>query len=194
MPRYDFDMFTIGAGSGGVASSRRAGSYGARVAICEESRVGGTCVIRGCVPKKLLVYGAQFADAFADARGSGVTVPDIPGIQHVISSNEALDLPALPRRIVIVGGGYIAVEFAGIFNGFGAEVVELIRREELLYGFDDDIRIALAHEMRGRGVEIHARTQVARIEKHDHGYSVYTAIGQEFSADIVMYATGTNTT
>jgi len=261
MPRYDFDMFTIGAGSGGVASSRRAGSYGARVAICEESRVGGTCVIRGCVPKKLLVYGAQFADAFADAAGfgwtvpppsfdwpalidakdreierlsqiyrnmlknSGVeliegrgvlvdphtieidgraytadkilvatgshpTVPDIPGIQHVISSNEALDLPALPRRIVIVGGGYIAVEFAGIFNGFGAEVVELIRREELLYGFDDDIRIALAHEMRGRGVEIHARTQVARIEKHDHGYSVYTAIGQEFSADIVMYATG----
>jgi glutathione reductase (NADPH) len=254
-------MFTIGAGSGGVASSRRAGSYGARVAICEDSRVGGTCVIRGCVPKKLLVYGAQFADAFADAAGfgwtvpvpsfdwpalidakdreierlsqiyrnmlknSGVkliegravlvdphtveidgraytadkiliatgshpTVPDIPGIQHVISSNEALDLPALPRRIVIVGGGYIAVEFAGIFNGFGAEVVELIRREELLYGFDDDIRIALAQEMRGRGIEIHARTQVARIEKQDHGYSVYTAIGQEFSADVVMYATG----
>jgi len=261
MPRYDFDMFTIGAGSGGVGSSRRAGSHGARVAICEDSRVGGTCVIRGCVPKKLLVYGAQFADAFADAAGfgwtvpvpsfdwpalidakdreierlsqiyrnmlknSGVkliegravlvdphtveidgraytadkiliatgshpTVPDIPGIQHVISSNEALDLPALPRRIVIVGGGYIAVEFAGIFNGFGAEVVELIRREELLYGFDDDIRIALAQEMRGRGIEIHARTQVARIEKQDHGYSVYTAIGQEFSADVVMYATG----
>src|SRR5438874_6498856 len=262
MPRYDFDMFTIGAGSGGVASSRRAGSYGARVAICEESRVGGTCVIRGCVPKKLLVYGAQFADAFADAAGfgwtvpvpsfdwpalidakdreierlsqiyrnmlknSGVrliegrgvlvdphtveidgraytadkiliaagshpTVPDIPGIEHVISSNEALDLAALPRRIVIVGGGYIAVEFAGIFNGFGTEVVELIRREELLYGFDDDIRIALAQEMRGRGIEIHARTQVARIEKAPRGgYSVFTTSGQEFSADLVMYATG----
>jgi glutathione reductase (NADPH) len=261
MPRYDFDMFTIGAGSGGVASSRRAGSYGARVAICEESRVGGTCVIRGCVPKKLLVYSAQFADAFADAAGfgwtvpvpsfdwpslieakdreierlsqiyrsmlknSGVeliegrallvdphtieidgrtytadkiliatgshpTVPDIPGIEHVISSNEALDLPTLPRRIVIVGGGYIAVEFAGIFNGFGTEVVELIRREELLYGFDDDIRVALAQEMRGRGIEIHGRTQVARIEKREHGYSVYTTIGQEFSADVVMYATG----
>jgi glutathione reductase (NADPH) len=261
MPRYDFDMFTIGAGSGGVASSRRAGSYGARVAICEESRVGGTCVIRGCVPKKLLVYGAQFADAFADAAGfgwavpvpsfdwpalieakdteierlsqiyrsmlksSGVallegrgvlvdphtieidgrhytadkiliatgshpTVPDIPGIQHVISSNEALDLAELPRRIVIVGGGYIAVEFAGIFNGFGTEVVELIRRDELLYGFDDDIRVALAQELRGRGVEIHARTQVARIEERAHGYSVYTTIGQEFSADVVMYATG----
>jgi glutathione reductase (NADPH) len=261
MPRYDFDMFTIGAGSGGVASSRRAGSYGARVAICEESRVGGTCVIRGCVPKKLLVYGAQFADAFADAAGfgwtvpvpsfhwpalidakdreierlsqiyrkmlksSGVeliegrgmlvdphtieidgrtytadkmliatgshpTVPDIPGIEHVISSNEALDLASLPRRVVIVGGGYIAVEFAGIFNGCGAEVVELIRREELLYGFDDDLRVALAQEMRGRGIEIHARTQVARIAKQEHGYSVYTTIGQEFSADIVMYATG----
>jgi glutathione reductase (NADPH) len=262
MPRYDFDLLTIGAGSGGVASSRRAGSYGARVAICEESRVGGTCVIRGCVPKKLLVYGAQFSDAFADAAGfgwtvpapsfdwpslieakdreierlsqiyikmlrsSGVdliegravlvdphtaeiggrhytadkiliatgshpTVPDIPGIEHVISSNEALDLAALPRRIVIVGGGYIAVEFAGIFNGFGAEVVELIRREELLYGFDDDIRVALAQEMRGRGVEIHTRTRVARIEKAAHeGYSVYTTTRQEFSADLVMYATG----
>src|SRR6266436_5373605 len=262
MPRYDFDMFTIGAGSGGVASSRRAGSYRARVAICEESRIGGTCVIRGCVPKKLLVYGAQFADAFADAAGfgwtvpvpsfdwpalidakdreierlsqiyrtmlknSGVeliegrgvlvdphtieisgrnytadkiliatgshpTVPDIPGIEHVISSNEALDLPQLPRRIVIVGGGYIAVEFAGIFRGFGVEVVELIRREELLYGFDDDIRVALAQEMRGRGVEIHARTQVARIEKAAHeGYTVFTTTGQEISADLVMYATG----
>jgi len=126
------------------------------------------------------------------ATGSHPTVPDIPGIEHVISSNEALDLPQLPHRIVIVGGGYIAVEFAGIFNGFGAEVVELIRREELLYGFDDDIRIALAQEMRGRGIEIHARTQVARIEKQEHGYSVYTSIGQEFSADVVMYATGRN--
>src|SRR5258707_11535507 len=263
MPRYDSDMFTIGAGSGGVASSRRAGSYGARVAICEESRVGGTCVIRGCVPKKLLVYGAQFADAFADAAGFGwtvpvpsfdwpalidakdreierlsqiyrtmlknngveliegrgvlvdphtieingrhytadkiliatgshPTVPDIPGIEHVISSNEALDLPQLPRRIVIVGGGYIAVQVAGIFNGFGSEVVELIRREDLLYGFDDDIRIALAQEMRRRGVEIHARTQDARIEKEAHGYSGYTTTGQHVSADVVMYATGRN--
>ena len=262
MARYDFDLFTIGAGSGGVAASRRAGSYGARVAICEESRVGGTCVIRGCVPKKLLVYGAQFSDAFADAEGFGWSlapprfdwpsliaakdreierlsqiyrtmlknsqvqliegrarlvdphtieiggrhytadkillatgshpvVPDIPGIEHVISSNEALDLPRLPRRIVIVGGGYIAVEFAGIFNGFGSEVVQLIRREELLYGFDDDLRVALAQEMRGRGIEIHARTRVARIEKAAReGYSVYTADGREFSADLVMYATG----
>ena len=262
MPRYDFDMITLGAGSGGVASSRRAGSYGAKIAIVEESRIGGTCVLRGCVPKKLLVYGAQFADAFADAAGFGwsvappsfdwpslitaknneldrleriyvnmlknssveiiegrgvivdphtievagrhytaetiliatgghPTVPDIPGIEHVISSNEALDLPQLPRRIVIVGGGYIAVEFAGIFNGFGSEVVEIIRREELLYGFDDDLRISLAQEMRGRGIEIHTRTQIARIEKAAHeGYSVFTTIGQEISADLVMYATG----
>src|SRR5215470_2538837 len=260
MPRYDFDMITIGAGSGGVASSRRAGSYGARVAICEELRVGGTCVLRGCVPKKLLVYGAQFADAFADAAGFGWTVPlpsfdwralieakdkeigrlseiyigmlknsgveiidghaalvdphtveiagraytaeniliatgswpetpDIPGIEHVISSNEALDLEKLPRRIVIVGGGYIAVEFAGIFNGLGAEVVELIRRDELLYGFDDDIRVALGQEMRGRGVELHSRTHVARIEKQASGYSVSTTTGREFTADVVMYAT-----
>jgi glutathione reductase (NADPH) len=262
MPRYDYDLFTIGAGSGGVAGSRRAAGYGARVAICEELRVGGTCVLRGCVPKKLLVYGAQFADAFADAAGfgwsvppakfdwpsliaakdqeigrlsqiyinmlknSGVeiidgrgvvcdahtvevlgrtytadkilvavgghpTAPDIPGIEHVISSNEALDLKHLPRRIVIVGGGYIAVEFAGIFNGFGSEVVEIIRREDLLYGFDDDLRVMLAEEMRNRGIEIRTRTQVARIVKAPHeGYSVFTTIGQEISADLVMYATG----
>src|SRR5918911_3525379 len=262
MPRYDFDMFTIGAGSGGVASSRRAGSYGARVAICEELRVGGTCVLRGCVPKKLLVYGSQLADALPDAAGFGwtvappkfdwtaliaaknneldrlekiyvnmlrnsaveiiegrgvlvdphtvevagrhytaeniliatgghPTVPNIPGIEHVISSNEALDLPELPRKIVIVGGGYIAVEFAGIFRGFGSEVVEIIRREELLYGFDDDLRVALAQELRTRGIEVHARTQVARIEKAPReGYSVFTSIGQEISADLVMYATG----
>jgi glutathione reductase (NADPH) len=262
MPRYDYDLFTIGAGSGGVAGSRRAAGYGARVAICEELRIGGTCVLRGCVPKKLLVYGAQFADAFADAVGfgwsvspakfdwpsliaakdreigrlsqiyvamlkqSGVeiidgravvcdahsvevagrtytadtilvavgghpTVPDIPGIEHVISSNEALDLPHLPRRIAIVGGGYIAVEFAGIFSGFGSEVIEIIRREELLYGFDDDLRVMLAQEMRSRGIEVRTRTQIARIVKAPQaGYSLFTTIGQEISADLVMYATG----
>src|SRR5215468_6050448 len=261
MPRYDFDMFTIGAGSGGVASSRRAGSYGARVAVCEESRVGGTCVIRGCVPKKLLVYGAQFADAFADAPGfgwsvpvpsfdwpalidakdreierlsqiyrsmlknSGVeliegrgvlvdphtieidgraytadkiliatgshpTVPNIPGIEHVISSNEALDLPELPRRIVIVGGGYIAVEFAGIFNGFGSEVVEIIRRDQVLRGFDDDLRVHLGEEMRGRGIDIRSSAQVGRIDKTAGGYRVTTTAGGRIEADSVMYATG----
>jgi glutathione reductase (NADPH) len=261
MSKYDFDMFTIGAGSGGVASSRRAGSYGARVAICEDSRVGGTCVIRGCVPKKLLVYGAQFADAFADAAGYGwhvappvhnwaaliaakdreigrlegiyrkllrdanVTLiegrgrlldahtvevggkrytaaniliatgahpvmPAIPGIEHAITSNEALDLPALPRRIVIVGGGYIAVEFAGIFSGLGAEVTLVIRSEELLRGFDDDVRVTLAQELRNRGIAIRARTDVVRIEKRGHGVDLSVSIGDTFSADLVMYATG----
>ena len=261
MPRYDFDLFTIGAGSGGVAASRRAASYGARVAIAEESRVGGTCVNRGCVPKKLLVYGAEFAEAFADAAGYGWEVPppsfdwpeliaakdreierlsqiyirmlgeagaelllgravvvdphtvevegrrytaeniliatgsrpvfpDIPGIEHVISSNEALDLKELPRRVVIVGGGYIAVEFAGIFNNLGAKVVELIRRPELLSGFDDDIRVALGEEMRARGIEIHPRTHVAQIEKASEGCRVVTTDRREFAADLVLYATG----
>jgi glutathione reductase (NADPH) len=261
MARYDFDMFTIGAGSGGVASSRRAGSYGARVAICEDSRVGGTCVIRGCVPKKLLVYGAQFADAFADARGFGWTVappvhdwaaliaakdreiarlegiyrdllrtaevrliegrgrlvdlhtvevdgkrhtaehiliatgghpvmPAIPGIAHAISSNEALDLKALPRRITIVGGGYIAVEFAGIFSGLGAEVRVVIRGEEVLKGFDDDIRVSLAQELRQRGIDIRARTQILRIDKREGGFDLTTGAGDVLSTDLVMYATG----
>jgi glutathione reductase (NADPH) len=261
MPRYDFDMFTIGAGSGGVASSRRAGSYGARVAICEELRVGGTCVLRGCVPKKLLVYGAQFADAFTDSAGFGWTVPmprfdwpalieakdkeigrlsqiyinmlnnsgveiidgrgvvvdphtvevggrrytaeniliavgawpetpQIPGIEHVISSNEALDLPDLPKRIVIVGGGYIAVEFAGIFNGFGSEVVEIIRRDHVLRGFDEDLRVHLGEEMRGRGIDIQGGTQVARIDKTAGGYTVTTTAGDKIETDCVMYATG----
>ena len=261
MPKYDFDLFTIGAGSGGVAASRRAGSYGARVGICEESRVGGTCVIRGCVPKKLLVYGAQFADAFADAAGfgwasrlpifdwakliankdieidrlngiykellsdAGVTlieahgrivdqhtvevagerysakhiliatgahpvVPDVPGIKHAITSNEALDLATLPRRIVIVGGGYIAVEFAGIFATLGAEVTLVIRGEELLTGFDDDVRVALAIEMRARGITIIARTHVTGIAGERGDLAVTITGGRQIAADEVMFATG----
>src|SRR5260221_7277633 len=124
------------------------------------------------------------------AVGGWPETPNIPGIEHVISSNEALDLPEMPRRIVIVGGGYIAVEFAGIFNGFGSEVHEIIRREELLYGFDDDVRINLAQEMRTRGIQIHTRQIVRRIEKRPHGCDVYTDIGQQISCDVVMYATG----
>ena len=261
MPRYDFDLFTIGAGSGGVAGTRRAGAYGARTAICEELRIGGTCVLRGCVPKKLLVYGSQFAEAFADAPGFGWSVPEathdwgaliaakdkeldrlhqiyvnmlnnakveifeargvvvdphtvevngkrytaenimiavggwpetpkLPGIEHVISSNEALDLPERPRRIVIVGGGYIAVEFAGIFNGFGSEVVEIIRADRVLRGFDDEVRTYLGAEMRGRGVDIRAGTQIARIDKTGSGYAVTTTDGKKIETDCVMYATG----
>ena len=258
---YDFDLFTIGAGSGGVAASRRAASYGARVAICEAGRVGGTCVLRGCVPKKLLVYAAHFADDVEDAAGYGWRVappvhswpdliaakngetsrlqgvyrkmlsdagaqliagraklldahtievdgrrhtaahillaigghpvtPKLPGIEHVISSNEALDLPALPRNIVIVGGGYIAVEFAGIFHGLGAEVQLVIRGEELLNGFDDDVRVHLAQAMRARGIVIHTRTEIAAIEREREGFNLRTKAGTELSADCVMYATG----
>jgi glutathione reductase (NADPH) len=261
MPRYDFDLFTIGAGSGGVAGTRRAGAYGARTAICEELRVGGTCVLRGCVPKKLLVYGSEFASAFADSEGFGWSVPEathdwgaliaakdkeldrlhqiyvnmlnnakvqifeargvvvdphtvevggrrytaenilvavggwpeapkLPGIEHVISSNEALDLKERPKRIVIVGGGYIAVEFAGIFAGFGSEVVEIIRQPELLRGFDGDLRLFLGEEMRKRGVDIRGGTQVARIDKTGAGYTVTTTAGGKIETDCVMYATG----
>src|SRR5205823_1456268 len=133
---------------------------------------------------------AYTADKILVAAGSHPTVPDIPGIQHVISSNEALDLPALPRRIVIVGGGYIAVEFAGIFNGFGSEVVEIIRRQDVLRGFDEDIRVYLGEEMRGRGIDIRSNTQVARIDKTPEGYVVTTTAGDRINTDLVMYATG----
>jgi glutathione reductase (NADPH) len=260
MPKYDFDLFTIGAGSGGVAGSRRAASYGVKVGIAEDSRIGGTCVMRGCVPKKLLVYGAQFADAFEDARGFGWEVapprfdwptlianknkeldrlegiyrnllkdctlfearatlvdphtialsngkrvtaetiivatgshpvtPEIPGIEHVISSNEALELPQLPRHILIVGGGYIALEFANIFSGLKAQVTVACRREEILYGFDDDIRVDIAKEMRQRGITIRTRTEFTRIEKIQSGFTAHTKAGEEISADLIMYATG----
>lgn len=261
MAKYDYDLLVIGAGSGGVRAARLAGGFGARVAIVEDVRVGGTCVLRGCVPKKLLVYAAQFADAFEDAvafgwdahlplfdwaklianknkeldrlnaiyikllRDAGVDIiegrarladahsvrigertvsaetiliatgshphrPDIPGAAHGISSDEALDLAELPRRIIIVGGGYIAVEFAGIFQTLGSEVVMVLRGEELLTGFDDDIRVHLAQEMRKRGVEIHTRCRPAKIEAGDGGVTLHTHLGQEVSADLVMFATG----
>jgi glutathione reductase (NADPH) len=261
MARYDFDLFTIGAGSGGVAASRRAGSYGAKVAIAESVRVGGTCVLRGCVPKKLLVYGAEFADAFEDAAGFGWTLgerrfdwarliaakdkeldrlhgiyiellkgakvailegrarlvdphtveiagkrhtaahiliatgawpemPQIPGIDHVITSNEALDLKTLPKRVLIVGGGYIAVEFAGIFRTLGAEVSMAIRAEQVLRGFDQDIRAALGEEMAARGIRIRPRTRLVSIDKMARGLVATTPDGEEIAADVIMYATG----
>ncbi len=261
MAEYDFDLFTIGAGSGGVAASRRAASFGAKVAICEGSRVGGTCVIRGCVPKKLLVYAAQFRDGFEDSRGygwdaqtpgfdwetliarkdaeidrlngiyismlknSGVTLfegngriidrhtvevagqrhtarniliatggwpalPPIEGIEHAVTSNEALHLPTLPKSVLILGGGYIAVEFAGIFRGLGAEVTLMIRGEELLNGFDDDIRAALGTEMRKRGITILNRSKPVKIEKTGDGYTLTDHTGREHSTGLVMAATG----
>jgi glutathione reductase (NADPH) len=261
MADFDFDLFTIGAGSGGVAASRRAASYGARVAIAEARRVAGTCVLRGCVPKKLLVYGVHFAHEFEDAAGYGWTLgeatldwgrliaakdkeidrlhgiyvkmlqdagvailegraeivgpnevrlggktyraryiliatggrpekPAIPGIEHAITSDEALDLKALPKRIVIVGGGYIAVEFAGIFRAAGVEVTEIIRADQILRGFDGDIRTHLAAEMVKQGIQIRSGVRIARIDKRGSGFLLCAEDGAAFDTDLVMYATG----
>jgi len=251
----------IGAGSGGVRAARVAASHGARVAICEESRVGGTCVIRGCVPKKLLVYASHFAEDFADAGGygwtvpeprfnwpdliaakdreidrlnqvylrlleeSGVTlfarrasfvsahsvrvgervvtaehiliaagghpwVPDIPGIEHAITSDQAFDLPALPRRVVVVGGGYIACEFAGIFNGLGSKVTLVYRGDAVLRGFDPDVRLALGGEMRNKGIDLILQSEVKSIVQSGGELRITLENGHTLAADQVMYATG----
>ena len=263
MSDYDFDLFVIGAGSGGVRAARVASGYGAKVAIAEESRVGGTCVIRGCVPKKLLVYGAHFAEDFEDASaygwtlpgeptfswktliankdkeidrlngiyhkllaGSNVTLfehratfkdahtvvvdgkdvtaeriliavgghpttPDIPGAEHAITSNEAFHLEQQPKRIVIVGGGYIAVEFAGIFAGLGSQVTQLYRSEQILRGFDNDIRNHLAEEIVKKGVDLRLNTNVTAIDKQSDGTLKLTLTGGgEMEADAIMFATG----
>lgn len=261
MADYDFDLFTIGAGSGGVAASRRAGGYGARVAICEERRVGGTCVLRGCVPKKLLVYASHVRDAIEDARGYGwdidgarvdwrrliaaknaelarlegvygrmleaagvqliagrgritgphtvdvegrvftaarilvatggwPSMPEIPGIEHALSSEGALELAPLPERVAIVGGGYIGAEFAGIWNGAGARVIQIVRGDDLLRGFDHDVRHALAEEMRRRGIEIMLDTQVYAIEKHGDVLRLRIDRGESIEVGAVLFATG----
>ena len=261
---YDYDLFVIGAGSGGVRASRVAAGHGARVGICEDYRVGGPCVIRGCVPKKLLVYGSKFAHEFEDApaygwsvgeathtwatlrdnvqkevdrlngvylrllEGAGVKlhmgrgrlldrhtievgaetittdkilvatggrpeVPPIPGHRFAITSNEAFHLPdPLPRRITIVGGGYIAVEFAGIFNGLGCEVDLVIRRDRVLRGFDDECRTFVHEALARSGIRVRAETQIARIEA-PHGkapFRLHAPNGGMFETDLVMYATG----
>ncbi|MEW5727132.1 MAG: glutathione-disulfide reductase [Pseudomonadota bacterium] len=261
MAKYDFDLFVLGAGSGGVRASRLAAQLGVRVAVAEESRVGGTCVMRGCVPKKLLVMGAHFAEDFADAEGfgwsvegasfdwarliaaknaelnrlesvynrilrdNGVTLvegrgrlvdahtvevagrthtaerilvatggrpvlPNVPGIEHAITSNEALDLMQLPRRMVIVGGGYIAVEFAGIFNALGVQVTQILRGDTLLRGFDQDVRATLDEEMRKKGVDLRCETSVRSIEKTRSGYDLRLSGDEDIETDLVFYATG----
>jgi len=260
-PNFDFDLFVIGAGSGGVRAARMAASHGARVGICEESRVGGTCVIRGCVPKKLLVYASEFSKHFKDAKGFGWSLGeasfswpdliankdqeidrlnqiylqllsdanvelfmgrgkiagpqlvevngqklraktiliavggrprklDIPGAEWAITSDEAFHLDDLPKKVLIVGAGYIAVEFAGIFNGLGAEVVLAYRGEKILRGFDADVQSALERAILDRGIEILYQTSPVAIEKTDHGLSVGLdrAPSQEF--DQVMMAAG----
>jgi glutathione reductase (NADPH) len=261
MAKHDFDLFVIGAGSGGVRAARIAAGHGAKVGICEEYRYGGTCVIRGCVPKKLLVYASHFAEDFEDAAGYGWRVgsvefswpdlieakdreiarleqvyidvlerrgvqhfrergvfldshrvqvgdrtlsaekilvatgghpwmPGIPGCEHAITSNEAFDLEELPRRIAIVGGGYVACEFAGIFNGLGAETVLVYRGDALLRGFDEDVRRVLTAEMAKKGVELRLASAITAIEKTDEGLKLTTSRGKHIEADQVMYATG----
>lgn len=261
MAKHDFDLFTIGAGSGGVAASRRAASYGARVAICEADRVGGTCVLRGCVPKKLLVYGSHLRDELTDAAGYGWDVgqptldwarlvaaknaeldrlngiylrmlgtagveiiegrgvivdphtvevrgrrysterilvctggwphvPDVPGAELGITSNEALDLTRVPRRMLIVGGGYIAVELAGVFAGAGAEVTILVRGYGVLREFDDDVHAALAEELQQRGIAIRTHTDIESVERRGDAIVARCRGEQEHEAEVLLWATG----
>ena len=264
MAKYDYDLFVIGAGSGGVRAARLAAVSGARVGVAEEHRAGGTCVIRGCVPKKFMVYasevshqlevargfgwegcetpsfnwgtfldrkdieiarlsgiyvtllanaGAEFAHARAELRdrhtvelvGKNQTVtadriliavggwpvkPDVPGAEHAITSNEAFHLPTLPKSILIVGGGYIAVEFAGIFKGLGVETTLLYRGPNILRGFDDDVRAHLAEELERRGIKIILGCHHDRIEKTDDGLVSHLSSGHDVHAEVVMFATG----
>lgn len=258
---FDYDLFVIGAGSGGVRAARMSASHGAKVAIAEEHRVGGTCVIRGCVPKKLFVYASHFAEEFEDAAGfgwevgqssfewsklvankdteidrlnkiymrnlkaSGVEIlngravfkdahtvlldgreitanyiliavgatpfmPQIEGIEHAISSNEAFYLKDFPSDITIVGGGYIAVEFAGIFNGLGANVTLVYRGEEILRGFDGDIRTHVQEEMVKKGIDVQTQNDVTSIKKVGKGFEVSFKNGTRRETSCVMYATG----
>ncbi len=261
MARYDHDLFVIGGGSGGVRAGRIAAGHGARVAIAEQSRYGGTCVIRGCIPKKLLVYAAHFHEDFADAAGYGWQVgeprfswpdliaakdkeiarleaiyrkllvdagakvldgratladahtvvvdgrrstaatilvatggravkPAIPGAEFAITSDEAFHLDQLPRRIIVLGGGYIACEFAGIFNGLGAEVTLAYRGEALLRGFDGDVRRHLGEEIERKGVRLVFGSALDRIERRGAELAVVLADGREIVADAVLAATG----
>lgn len=262
MSEFDYDLFVIGAGSGGVRASRFSAQLGARVAVAESRYLGGTCVNVGCVPKKLFMYGASFRDEFAAAPGfgwqpgsptfdwatlrdnktreierlngvygnllesAGVTihagharllsphkvevngqefsaryillatgswpfVPDIPGAEYAITSNDVFYLPELPRRLAVVGGGYIAVEFASIFNGLGVETHLIHRRDRVLRGFDDDLADYLARGMATKGVKMRLNTEVEAIEKNpEGGYTLKLSDGSSCDVDQVLYATG----
>ena len=263
MSGHDVDLFVIGGGSGGVRASRIAAQHGARVMLAEEFRVGGTCVIRGCVPKKLLVYASRFRAEFEDAVGFGWTLPHstfdwptliankdkeiarleaaytatlekagvtivksravladahtvqlangehvraayvlvatggaptygdpIPGVEHAISSNEAFHLPQLPTHVVIQGGGYIAVEFAGIFAGLGSRVTLVYRGENILRGFDDDVRQHLRMDMERHGIKVLTGCKIAAIERSGSRFSARLSGGNQLTADCVMFATG----
>ncbi len=262
MSKYQFDLFVIGVGSGGVRAARMSAQYGARVATAEDRYMGGTCVNVGCVPKKLFVYASHFAEDSQQAAGfgwetshpkfswtvlrdnkdqeisrlngvyqglldaAGVThfngrarlvdahtvsindqlvsaekiliatgswpvIPDFPGREHVITSNEAFHLDVLPERAIIVGGGYIAVEFAGIYRGLGVDSHLLYRGPLFLRNFDIGVRQFVAEELRKKGVELHFDTNVSRIEKNADGtLTVHLAGGGSMTTDLVMYATG----
>ena len=264
MTQFDVDLFIIGAGSGGVRAGRIAAGYGASVLVAEEYRVGGTCVIRGCVPKKLFVYASRFAEEFEDSVGFGWTpsetsfdwsrlvaakdkeidrlngiyirnlersgakivqsraeivdphtvrllaedrlvraktilvatggtpfiMPDLPGRELAISSNEAFHLARLPEKIVVVGGGYIAVEFAGIFNGLGVETTLIHRGDGLLRGFDADVRRTLREEIEKKGIRVLLNETLAGIEKSGDGLIARTNGGEAIACGEVMLATG----
>lgn len=261
MPNYDYDLITIGGGSGGVRASRMSAGFGARVALIEERDLGGTCVNVGCIPKKLLSYAAHYSRDFTEAAGFGWSVgsrtfdwrrliaakdqeiarlngvyarllaaagveiiagrgvladahtvqgdgrtltakhiliatggwpvvPDIPGAQYAITSNEAFHLKSLPRRVTIVGGGYIAVEFCSIFSGMGSDVKLVHRSAQLLRGFDHDLGRVLAEEMAHKGVTLMLNESVGRISRGDKTLNVRLASGGGFETDLVMYATG----
>jgi glutathione reductase (NADPH) len=264
MAEFDVDLFVIGAGSGGVRAARIAAEYGARVMVAEEFRVGGTCVIRGCVPKKLMVYASRFKDEFEDAAGFGWTVaetsfdwrslvaakekeitrlsgvyranlaksganlvesraeildphkvrlnsdgsvisartilvatgghpmimPGVIGIEHAITSNEIFDLPKLPERLMIVGGGYIAVEFAAIFARLGSAVTLVMRGETILRGFDDDLRLHLREALSAAGVDFACGALPDAIAKRGDVLSVTLTDGHVLDVGQVMIATG----
>ncbi|CAL78442.1 glutathione reductase [Bradyrhizobium sp. ORS 278] len=263
MAEFDVDLFVIGGGSGGVRAARIAAGYGARVMVAEEYRMGGTCVIRGCVPKKLFVIGSHVRQEIADAAGFGWTIPTatfdwstliankdkeiarleaayaanveksgarivktravledahtvrlangetvrakyiliatggapnhgtpIPGIEHVISSNEAFHLDELPRRIVIQGGGYIALEFACIFANFGSDVTVVYRGDNILRGFDEDVRKHVRSEMEKEGITILTGCTVASVDKHGKDYTTHLSNGSSIASDKVMFAIG----
>lgn len=260
---HDYDLFVIGAGSGGVRAARIASGHGARVAIAEEHRVGGTCVIRGCVPKKLLVYGSHFAEDLKDAQKFGWTVgetsfswpalrdsvldevtrlegiygqtlannnvtvfkslaklvgpheieladgqritaghiliatggwpvrPDVPGAEHGITSNEVFHLESFPRRVVIAGGGYIANEFAGIFNELGAQVTIVNRSDTILRGYDEQIRDRLLQISMAKGIQFRFNCPFERIDKQEDGsLSIKLAGTDPIEADLLLFATG----
>ena len=263
MSAFDYDLFVIGAGSGGVRAARIAAGYGAKVAVAEEHRIGGTCVVRGCVPKKLYVYASRFRDEFEDAAGYGWTVqpatfhwptlvaakekeisrlsgiyatnldkagveiiraratlegpnairladgraisariilvatggspvlePSIPGLEHAISSNEIFDLPEFPKRLLVVGGGYIAVEFASVFARLGSSVTQLFRADNVLRGFDGDVRKHLAAAMSHDGVALRPGVLPTRIDKVAGGLAVALSSGETIEVDQVLVATG----